>query len=96
MDESEVEEGDCLGVSLGDPAAVEGAEFSVVEVTVRRRTVRLGIAVEAIVRNVCVYCAWVVVGGIEAIKQAIELSADRLKGGKGENCRAVGSILLRF
>jgi hypothetical protein len=35
MDESEVEEGDCLGVSLGDPAAVEGAEFSVVEVTVR-------------------------------------------------------------
>ncbi len=49
MDDSEVEDGDCLGVSLGDPAAVEGAEFSVVEVTVRRRTVRFGIAVEAIV-----------------------------------------------
>ncbi len=48
MDESEVEDGDCLGVSLGDPAAVDGAEFSVVEVTVRLRTVRLGIAVEAI------------------------------------------------
>ena len=48
IDESEVEDGDCLGVPLGDPAAVEGAEFSVVEVTVRRRTVRLGIAVEAI------------------------------------------------
>jgi hypothetical protein len=48
MDESEVEDGDCLGVSLGDPAAVDGAEFSVVEVTVRRRTVRFGIAVEAI------------------------------------------------
>lgn len=40
IDESEVEDGDCLGVSLGDPAAVEGAEFSVVEVTVRRKTVR--------------------------------------------------------
>jgi len=49
MDESEVEDGDCRGVSLGDPAAVEGAEFSVVEVTVRRRTVRWGIAVEAMV-----------------------------------------------
>jgi hypothetical protein len=54
MDESEVDDGDCLGVSLGDPAAVEGAEFSVVEVTVRRRTVRLGIAVEAIVSSLYV------------------------------------------
>jgi hypothetical protein len=52
MDESEVEDGDCLGVSLGDPAAVEGAEFSVVEVTVRRRTVRCGIAVEDMVWSV--------------------------------------------
>jgi hypothetical protein len=40
IDESEVEDGDCLGVSLGDPAAVEGAEFSVVEVSVRRSTAR--------------------------------------------------------
>ena len=71
MDESEVEEGDCLGVSLGDPAAVEGAEFSVVEVTVRLRTVRLGIAVEAIVRKVCVYCAWVVGDGMEAGMEVI-------------------------
>jgi hypothetical protein len=52
IEESDVEDGDCLGVSLGDPAAVEGAEFSVVEVTVRRRTVRWGIEVEAIVRSV--------------------------------------------
>ena len=42
-------DGDCLGVSLGDPAAVEGAESAVVEVTVLRRTVRAGIEVEAIV-----------------------------------------------
>jgi hypothetical protein len=42
-----VEEGDCLGVSLGDPAAVEGAESTVVEVSVRRRTARAGIEVEA-------------------------------------------------
>lgn len=42
-------DGDCLGVSLGDPAAVEGAESAVVEVTVLRRTVRAGIEIEAIV-----------------------------------------------
>jgi hypothetical protein len=40
MDESDVEDGDCLGVSLGDPAAVEGEDSVVVEVTVRLRTVR--------------------------------------------------------
>jgi len=82
MDESEVEEGDCLGVSLGDPAAVEGAEFSVVEVTVRLRTVRLGIAVEAIVRKVCVYCAWVVGDGMEAGMEAINQAN---KGRRVEN-----------
>jgi len=42
-------EGDCLGVSFGDPAAVEGEDSAVVEVTVLFRTVRAGIAVEAIV-----------------------------------------------
>lgn len=42
-------DGDCLGVSLGDPAAVDGAESAVIEVTVLRRTVRVGIEVEAIV-----------------------------------------------
>ena len=50
IDDREVEEGDCLGVSLGDPAAVEGAESTLVEeVTVRRRTVEAGIEVETIV-----------------------------------------------
>jgi hypothetical protein len=41
--------GDCLGVSLGEPAAVEGAESTVVVVTVLLRTLRWGTAVEAIV-----------------------------------------------
>lgn len=45
-------DGDCLGVSLGEPAAVDGAESAVVEVTVLRRTVRGGIAVEAIVGSI--------------------------------------------
>jgi hypothetical protein len=49
IEDKEVLDGDCLGVSLGDPAAVEGAESAVVEVTVLRRTVRAGIEVEAIV-----------------------------------------------
>jgi hypothetical protein len=49
MDESEVEDGDCLGVSLGEPAVVEGTESAVVAVTVRCRTFRGGRAVEAIV-----------------------------------------------
>ena len=49
IEDSEVLDGDCLGVSLGDPAAVDGADSAVVEVTVRRRAVRWGIAVDAIV-----------------------------------------------
>jgi hypothetical protein len=49
MEEREVEEGDCLGVSEGDPAAVDGHDSAVVEVIVRLRTVRCGgMAVEAI------------------------------------------------
>jgi hypothetical protein len=49
MDEREVEEGDCLGVSEGEPAAVDGDDSAVVEVIVRLRTVRCGgMAVEAI------------------------------------------------
>jgi hypothetical protein len=48
MEDREVEEGDCLGVSEGDPAAVEGLDSAVVEVIVRLRTVRCGgMAVEA-------------------------------------------------
>ena len=54
MDESEVEEGDCLGVSRGEPAAVEGEESLVVEVTVRLRTAFLGSAVVAIVGSVLI------------------------------------------
>jgi len=38
MEEREVEDGECLGVSLGDPAAVEGLEMALVEVIVRLRT----------------------------------------------------------
>lgn len=34
IDDREVDEGDCLGVSLGEPAAVEGADSAVEEVTV--------------------------------------------------------------
>jgi len=50
MDDNEVCEGDCLGVSLGEPAAVEGAEL-VLPVIVLRRAFRWGgIAVEGIVR----------------------------------------------
>jgi hypothetical protein len=49
MDESEVEEGDSLGVSLGDPAVVDGTESAVVAVVVRCRTFRGRRAVEAIV-----------------------------------------------
>ena len=52
IDDKEVLDGDCLGVSLGDPAAVEGAESAVVEVTVLLRTVRACIEVEAIVCDV--------------------------------------------
>ena len=43
MEEREVEEGDCLGVSLGEPL-VDGVE----EDTALRRAMRLGTAVEAI------------------------------------------------
>jgi hypothetical protein len=49
MDEREVEDGDRLGVSLGDPAAVEG-EDSAAEWAFRLRAVRAGTAVEAIVQ----------------------------------------------
>jgi hypothetical protein len=49
IEERDVLLGDCLGVSLGEPAAVEGAESTVVEVTVLLRMVRWGTAVEAIV-----------------------------------------------
>lgn len=35
IDDRDVEEGDCLGVSFGEPAAVDGDESAVVEVTVR-------------------------------------------------------------
>jgi hypothetical protein len=53
MEDSEVEEGDCLGVSLGEPRVVEGAESAeVVEVAALRRTVRLGTAVEAMAEDV--------------------------------------------
>lgn len=46
-------DGDCLGVSLGDPAAVEGADSTVVVVIVRFRSVRCwGTAVEAIVKRI--------------------------------------------
>lgn len=48
MDDNEVDDGDCLGVSFGEPAAVEG-EDSAVECAFRRSEVRAGIAVEAIV-----------------------------------------------
>jgi hypothetical protein len=48
MDDNEVEDGDCLGVSFGEAAAVEG-EDSAVELTFRRRAARVvGTAVEAI------------------------------------------------
>jgi hypothetical protein len=41
MDDNDVEEGDCLGVSFGEPAAVEGAESAMlVEVTVLLKTAR--------------------------------------------------------
>lgn len=53
MDDREVDEGDCRGVSLGEAAAVEGEEDSfVVEVTVLLRRLRWGIAVDAISRDV--------------------------------------------
>jgi hypothetical protein len=64
MDVRDVVEGDCLGVSLGEPAAVEGAESSVVAVTVRFRSLRWGIAVEAIV----------VIAGEFSAAETIELS----------------------
>lgn len=48
MDEREVVEGDCLGVSLGEPWAVEGQDSVVVEVTVLFKRVRGGRAVDAI------------------------------------------------
>jgi hypothetical protein len=41
-------DGDCFGVSLGDPAAVEGADSAVAAVVVRRRTRLVGVAVEDI------------------------------------------------
>lgn len=34
IDDKEVDEGDCLGVSLGDPAAVEGEDSAVEDVLV--------------------------------------------------------------
>lgn len=46
MEEREDEEGDCLGVSEGEPWVVEGDE-SLVDAAALRRTVRLGRAVEA-------------------------------------------------
>lgn len=49
IDDKEVEDGDCLGVSLGEPTVVEGAESAVVEVTVLRKTVRAAMEVEAMV-----------------------------------------------
>lgn len=49
MEDRDVVDGDCLGVSLGEPAAVEGAESFVVDVTVRFKSVRWGTAVEGIV-----------------------------------------------
>jgi hypothetical protein len=49
MDDNEVEDGDCLGVSFGEAAAVEGDD-SAVEWAFRRREARVvGTAVEAIV-----------------------------------------------
>jgi hypothetical protein len=53
IDDREVVEGDCLGVSVGDAAAVEGEESAVVEVTVLLRRLRWGIAVEAMI-EVCI------------------------------------------
>lgn len=53
IDDNDVEDGDCRGVSLGEPLAVEGEDSLVVEVTVRLRRFRCwGTAVEAIVRDV--------------------------------------------
>jgi hypothetical protein len=52
MDDREVEEGDWCGVSLGEPAAVEGDDSAVVEVMVRRRAAGFGKAVEAIVYRI--------------------------------------------
>ena len=52
IEDRDVEDGDCLGVSLGEPLAVEGEDSFVVEVTVLFRRFRCwGTAVEAIVRN---------------------------------------------
>ncbi len=52
IDDRDVEEGDCLGVSLGDPAAVEGEDSLVAEVTVLlRRLLCWGTAVEDIARE---------------------------------------------
>ena len=52
MDDSDVEDGDCLGESAGDPAAVEGEDSLVAEVTVLLRALRcLGMAVEDIARS---------------------------------------------
>lgn len=52
IDDREVEEGDCRGVSFGDPAAVEG-EDSVVGVIVRFRRLWWGTAVEDMLSEVC-------------------------------------------
>lgn len=54
IDDNDVEDGECLGVSLGEPLAVEGEDSLVVEVAVRlRRFLFWGTAVEAIVMYVC-------------------------------------------
>ena len=53
IDDNEVDEGEALGVSLGEPAAVDGLESAVFEVMVRRRAGCCGIAVEVIVSDWC-------------------------------------------
>lgn len=49
IDDSEVDDAECTGVSLGDPAAVDGEESAGVEMTVLRRRDLAGLAVEAMV-----------------------------------------------
>lgn len=49
MDDSEVDEGDWRGVSLGEPSVVDGADESLaMEEAALRRAARFGRAVEAI------------------------------------------------
>lgn len=65
IDDNEVEEGDCLGVSFGEPLAVDGEDSFVVEVTVLLRRSRLGSAVVDMSRA-GYYDVWVAIGGLWA------------------------------